>query len=103
MIAVVLLGFGYFAPPTSVPPALVLIALVLPLLIPLRGILHGRLYTHAWVSMLALGYFAIAVDIAYNRSGVERWIGLIMVACSVAMFFGDVYWVKLEARRRRHA
>ena len=38
-----------------------------PLMFPLRGILHGRAYTHAWSMYLALFYFVIGVWLPGHR------------------------------------
>ena len=91
LLVLLLNWFTWLAPPVSVPRALPLIALTVPLLFPLRGLLHARTYTHAWVSLLALPYFAIGIDVAFNRSD-QRWLGLLMVLFSLLLFSGAVFF-----------
>jgi len=45
---------------------------VLPLLAPLFGILHGRIYTYRWSSMLLVAYFIEGCFRAYADSGIGR-------------------------------
>lgn len=81
----------WLSPPTLVPRAMLLIVLLVPLLFPMRGLLHARLYTHAWTSFLSLGYFALGVDIVYT-SQVDRWLGVLQIVFSLMLFFGCVFF-----------
>ncbi len=58
--------YGLLSPSERLPTAFVLLVLVGPLLLPLRGLLHGRRYTVAWSLFLALGYFSHAVVELYS-------------------------------------
>jgi len=89
LLALILNWFTWLAPPKTVPRALPMIILLVPLMFALRGLLHGRMYTHAWVSLLSMLYFAVGVDVAYNRSD-QRYLGLAMVGFSLMLFFGSV-------------
>lgn len=44
----------------------------LPLLAPLFGVLHGRIYTYRWSSMLLVAYFIEGVFRAYAENGPGR-------------------------------
>lgn len=68
---------------------------VIPLLLPLRGILHGRRYTFQWASMLILIYFMEGVVRAWAGQGAERFVALgetalafTFFACAVAFAHG---------------
>jgi len=89
LLALILNWFTWLAPPKTVPRALPMIILLVPLMFALRGLLHGRMYTHAWVSLLSMLYFAVGIDVAYNRSD-QRYLGLAMVGFSLMLFFGSV-------------
>jgi len=67
LLALIVNWFTWLAPPVNVPRSLVLAALAIPLLFPLRGIIHARRYTHQWVGFLSMLYFAIGVDVWYNH------------------------------------
>ncbi|MGE0081111.1 MAG: DUF2069 domain-containing protein [Thiohalomonadaceae bacterium] len=62
---------AWIAPPATVPRSIALLFAVGPLLFPLRGLLHGRPYTHAWSSFLALFYFAYGTAEAFSGSSVQ--------------------------------
>lgn len=84
--------------PGAYPVALVLLIKVGPLLLPLWGLLHGRLYTHAWSSFLALYYFVLAVDdIAAGRGGLA-WLEL---GLCLLWFGGCVLYTRYRARQLR--
>jgi len=95
-----LLWTVYLSPPTIFPVSVVLICYVGPLLIPLRGLLYGKLYTHAWVHFMALFYFTIGVMVAAANAE-ERGYALIQVACSIMMFIGSMMYVRVKAREKR--
>ncbi len=82
----------WLAPP-QIPKSIALAIGLLPLLLPLRGMLHGRVYTHSWAGFLALPYFAFGIDAAIHRTE-KPWLGLILVVCSTAWFFGCAYYSK---------
>lgn len=97
LIVSILIWNAFLAPSGKYPVALVLMLLLVPLMIPLRGLLYGRRYTHAWVSMLALFYFALGVADAYSDP-VDRWYGVAVTAFSLMLFAGSIFYVRLSAR-----
>lgn len=100
LLALVLNWQTWIAPPARAPIALMLVLLALPLLAPLRGLLHGRVYTHAWTSFLALPYFVLGVD-AIAAGVTPAWLGWAAVATSVTLFAGSVGYARLRARQLR--
>ena len=87
----------YLAPPTIFPISIVLLFYVGPLLIPLRGLLYGKLYTHAWVHFMALFYFIVGVMVAAGNAE-ERNYALAQVVLSILMFVGSMMYVRVKAR-----
>ena len=87
-------------PPTIFPVAVVLLVYIGPLLIPLRGLLHGRLYTHAWTHFLALFYFTVGVMIAAANLE-ERWYAIAQVVLSIMLFMGSMLFVRYRAREQK--
>jgi len=97
LLALLLNWYTWLAPPTHVPVSVALAIVAVPLLLPLRGLLHGRAYTHAWTSFLALPYFALGVDGV--AGGVHPpWIGWVAIVSSVALFCGAVGYARLRGR-----
>jgi uncharacterized membrane protein len=80
------------APPERLPRSLVLVVLLLPLLAPLRGLLHGRPRTHAWASLLALPYVVVGIVLAAAPE--ERVYGLAMLALALVLFSGCLLFVR---------
>jgi uncharacterized membrane protein len=89
--------YTIIAPSARLPTALILLFLVGPLLFPLRGLLHGRPYTHAWVSFLALFYFTAGV---FNLAGGmdKPWLPWLEIVFSVLLFTGTVVYARRRAR-----
>lgn len=91
---------AWLSPPTHLPIALVLLVLGTPLLFPLRGLLHGRPYTHAWTSYLALAYFTHGVVQAYAVP-TERVLGLLEIFFSLLLFTGAIFYARFRTRELR--
>jgi len=81
--------------PDSVPRSIVLAIALLPMLIPLRGLLHGKRYTHAWASFLTLPYFAFGVDAMVHRTEM-KWLGILLVLSSTIWFCGCVFYSRFH-------
>lgn len=93
----VILAFtAVIAPPERLPRSLVLALLLGPLLFPLRGLLHGRRYTHAWTSLLALFYIALGITLAVGPA--ERLYGLSMLFSAGLLFAGALLYIRGNRR-----
>ena len=57
------------------PGGSALILKVLPLLVPLFGVLRGRRYTYQWSSMLIWFYFTAGILRAWGDKGMAAWLG----------------------------
>ncbi|MFO8005734.1 DUF2069 domain-containing protein [Thioalkalivibrio sp.] len=88
----ILIWTSLIDPPHHLPRSLVLLALLLPLLVPLRGLLHGRPRTHAWTSLLALLYVAIGITLAAVAE--DRFYGLSMLGLALLLFSGCLLSVR---------
>lgn len=86
------------APSQYFPVALVLVVMVGPLLFPLRGLLHGKPYTHAWASFLIMLYFAHGVQEAWVNPD-ERIYALLEVFLSVTFFIAAITFAKFRGRQ----
>ena len=84
------------------PPEFVSITLLIqlgPLMFPLRGLLHGKTYTHAWASYMALFYFVIGVWYAANAD--TLLFGIFVCLFSLDFFIGAVFYARFAARAQR--
>lgn len=76
--------------------SLTLILQMGPLLFALRGLLNGKLYTHAWAMYLALFYFIIGVWFAGDQS--TRPYGIIFSSLSMIFFIGTVFYTRFQGK-----
>ena len=79
------------------PPAKHLISIIIffqlgPLMIPLFGLLNGKLYTHAWSMYMAIFYFVIGVW--YAAKDEDLGIGLYVIFTSLLFFTGTVIYTR---------
>jgi uncharacterized membrane protein len=67
---------------------------VLPLLVPLRGVLKRNLYTMQWSSMLILLYLAEGIVRATSDTGLSATLGWIEVALVCVFFFCSILYLR---------
>jgi len=79
------------------PTATVLTLALLPLLLPLRGLLHGRPYTHAWNSFLMLFYFSYAVGELYSAPYFDFYPALALLF-SFICFTASILFIRFNAK-----
>jgi len=89
LIALIILCIAWemvLAPLPTRPNGSWLVLKVIPLLIPLRGIIKRDLYTMQWSSMLILLYFAEGIVRGMSDSGFSATLGWIEVALVLVFF-----------------
>ena len=95
--ALIVAWYGWLSPPTGLPVYIALLALGTPLLLPLRGLLHGRPYTYAWSLFLALGYLTHALIELYSTA-TDRPYALLELALSLLWFGAGIMYVRAMQR-----
>ena len=75
----------------------------LPLLAPLFGVLHGRVYTLRWSAMLVLGYFLEGAVRAYADSGASALLAGIELTLALAFVAFAIAFVRVAAGSRAGA
>lgn len=89
---------GYFAP---LETGRVLLAVkLLPLLLPLRGIASGRIYTYQYCSMLVLAYFTEGVMRLWDAVGFSRLFAAAEIAFSLLFFVACLSYLKQFKRSK---
>ena len=81
------------SPSPRFPVALVLIIAITPLLLPLRGLLHGRLKSCAWAAYISLIYFIHGTLEAYSEPSVRLY-AVLEIIFSLLLFFGASFYVR---------
>jgi uncharacterized membrane protein len=95
LLALMTAWLVWIAPSAHLPISLVLVVAVFPLLLPLRGLLHGRPRAHVWAAFLSLPYFVHGVGEAFAGTD-ERWLGVVEVGLSLTLFFGASLYARWQ-------
>lgn len=84
-------------PSARFPTALVLIVTVTPLLLPLRGFLHGRSKSTAWMAYVSLLYITHGlVEAMANLT--ERWYAIGETIIALTLFLSATLYVRLNGK-----
>lgn len=73
---------------------------VLPLLLPLPGLLRQRLYTYRWLSLLVWLYFAEGTVRATSEAGISQALAMVEVLLCLSLFAACALHVRWRLRRR---
>ena len=76
---------------------------VLPLCIPLAGLLKNRMYTYRWVSLLVWIYFIEGVVRAWSDPAPGSWLALIEVVLCLSLFTACALHVRLRLHNAARA
>ena len=71
-----------------------LVVKVLPLLIPLFGILRGKIYTHRWMTLFIIAYFVEGVVRTYTDKGLPAQLASVEIALTVILFVSAILYVR---------
>ena len=97
MLGLIILGLVWELWLAPIRPGGSLLALkVLPLCIPLAGILKNRLYTYRWVSLMVWLYFTEGVVRAWSDRPPSNVLAMIEVALCLTLFTACAMHVKLR-------
>ncbi len=81
------------SPHPHITPMNLTIAWLIPILLPLPGILAGKPYTHAWANFILMLYFLHAFTIIYIDDG-ERWLAVVELGLTFAAFLGNTLYAR---------
>lgn len=102
LLGLVLAWNIWLAPPPKALISLTLLLLAVPLLFPLRGLLHGRAYTHAWAGFIALIYLLHAMVVIYSNPA-ERYLALMEFVLGMMMFVGAMVYARLKGKTEQQS
>lgn len=81
------------SPHPHINPVTLTVAWLVPLLLPLPGILAGKPYTHAWANFILMFYFLHAFTILYVDGG-ERLLAAVELLLTLAAFMGNILYAR---------
>ncbi|MEE9491771.1 MAG: DUF2069 domain-containing protein [Gammaproteobacteria bacterium] len=90
---IILVWYGWLAPPRIISPAAAITLLALPLFAALRGMLNGKMYTITWSLFLSMMYFTHGVIEAWT-SPEARLYAFIEIAASLCWLVAGTLYVR---------
>ncbi|GAL30559.1 DUF2069 domain-containing protein [Vibrio maritimus] len=91
------LWHGFLSPHPHINPIALTVAWMIPLLLPLPGILAGKPYTHAWANFVLMLYFLHALTLLYADEG-ERWLAAVELVLTSLAFVGNTVYARLKGK-----
>jgi uncharacterized membrane protein len=82
------------------PAALLLLMLLTPLALALRGILYAQPYSHAWLTLLTPFYFSLGIGNAYANA-TARLYGCGLMLLSLILFISAIAFVRTKRQKGR--
>lgn len=76
---------------------------VLPLCLPLAGLLKNRMYTYRWLSLLVWLYVLEGLVRATSEPAPGAWLAVLEVLLGLALFIGCTLHIRLRLRAAREA
>ena len=99
LLALIFLGLAWELWLAPLRPGGSMLALkVLPLLLPLFGILRQKVYTYQWASMLILAYFAEGAVRAWSDRGLSAQLAVAEIAAALIFFLACILYVRQTRR-----
>ncbi|WP_113906123.1 DUF2069 domain-containing protein [Aliidiomarina celeris] len=85
------------SPSEFLPVGMALVMFVTPLLFPLKGILQGNPYTHAWANFILMIYFLHGFTTLYTHW--HQWyFAAIEIVLTTGAFIGATYYARYRGR-----
>ena len=104
MVGLILLGLAWELWLSPIRPGGSLLALkVLPLCLPLAGILKNRMYTYRWMSLLVWIYFTEGATRAWSDPSPGNYLAMIEVLLCLMLFTACALHVRLRLKHAANA
>jgi uncharacterized membrane protein len=88
----------FFLTPDKVTSTLFTVLLwIIPILLPMKGLLQGKPYTYAWTNFIVMYYLLHGLTSIYAVEG-ERLYALIEILLCCALFTGGSFYARLRGR-----
>nr|WP_268967922.1 DUF2069 domain-containing protein [Veronia nyctiphanis] len=97
MMALVVLWHSVLFPHADISSVGLTVGWLLPLMLPLPGILKGKPYTHAWANFILMFYFLHALTMIWVDEG-KQGIAIAELILTSISFLANVKYAKLRGR-----
>jgi uncharacterized membrane protein len=99
LLGLIVLGLAWELVLAPIRPGGSLLALkVLPLCVPLAGLLKNRMYTYRWVSLLVWIYFTEGAVRAYSDRPPSNYLAMVEVLLCLTLFVACTLHVRLRLK-----
>ncbi|RUO31521.1 DUF2069 domain-containing protein [Aliidiomarina sedimenti] len=95
----VILWHAWIAPSETLSVWLKLAMWGIPLLFPLKGILQGNPYTHAWANFVLMLYFLHSLTTLYTHPDERLYAGIELLLTTLA-FIGATFYARYAGREQ---
>ncbi|MGL5030505.1 MAG: DUF2069 domain-containing protein [Aeromonas sp.] len=95
----IMLWHGWLSPHPNLNPWLLPVLWAVPLLLPLKGIVQGHPYTHAWGNFVLMLYFLHSLTLLTTDEG-ERWLAAVELLFTSCAFVGTIMYARLAGREQ---
>ena len=99
LFALLMLWNTVLVPTQGLPVALILVATITPLLLPLRGFLNNNHRSCSWMAYISLIYF-IHGSVATYANNSERLYTSLETLLSLMLFFGTTLYVHYTGKQK---
>jgi uncharacterized membrane protein len=97
LLAWLLIWHFYLTPDKATSTMFTLLLWIVPILLPIKGLLQGKPYTHAWTNFIVMYYLLHGLTAVYAVEG-ERWYALIEIVLCCGLFTGCSFYARLKGR-----
>jgi uncharacterized membrane protein len=103
-VGLIVLGLAWEMWLSPIRPGGSLLALkVLPLIVPLAGLMKNRMYTYRWLSLLVWLYFTEGATRAWSDKPPGNYLAMIEVLLCLALFAACALHVRMRLRGAKEA
>ncbi len=104
LLGLIALGLAWELWLAPIKPGGSLLALkVLPLCLPLAGVLKNRMYTYRWLSLVVWLYFTEGVVRAWSDKAPSAWFAMVEVLLCLGLFAACALHVRLRQKNAKAA
>ena len=94
----IILWNGWLTPVQEVPRWIELLLLLTPLMLMVRGVLHGRPSTHVYALLASLFYASMGCW--YAMAPPDQWYGYVLLFLSVCLYVGGYMTAKILGKQQ---
>lgn len=99
LLLFIVLWHTWLAPSDTLPIWLALVMWVTPLLFPLKGVVQGKPYTHAWANFVLILYFLHSLTTLYTHPDERLYAAIELILTSMA-FVGATFYARYAGREQ---